>query len=489
VAQQHYRELVQNFLRAVPEIEYMSVYTNDSGSGFEHTASLYVGRNGGPYMIREWRSHEKIAVTAGKSATSRLRQWTEDGADINPKFEIILRIEPFKVEHDTIVEGLGDGLTIEAPSMLVRGYHLPYSHPRYADQESAAGTIYHTSMDAEETEKLEHFRSKGFEPTLTYAGSQAFNLEPLLGVPFPRMAHAKLASAREAGFTRLNANGGLLNLAKTPYWPNVEVLKAFQLDPESSIDETLNRIATKWAGPEQAETLVGCWDAIEDALQYFPLVMLYSGFGYPWLRLWVRPFTPNLEAVPEKDRRPFEQYMVSTPNNPSINDLGRDVLFELINKDNGRQSMERFDENAIPRLDAAITAIGEAAESSTGRTEDVFIDLLYRARALRAWAVCLRNVCAWVAGVHGYLETEDEATKELLKREIQDMIDVDIENTRELVDLWENSPVEFMLVSDQVETSSVYGENLGELLKRKIELTEQYRHVEPYIDRDILWRV
>ena len=59
VARQHYKELIQNFLTAVPEIEFMSVYTNDSGAGFEHTASLYVGRNGGPYMIREWKSHEK----------------------------------------------------------------------------------------------------------------------------------------------------------------------------------------------------------------------------------------------------------------------------------------------------------------------------------------------------------------------------------------------------------------------------------------------
>jgi hypothetical protein len=25
-----------------------------------------VGRNGGPYMIREWRNHEKIAETAGR---------------------------------------------------------------------------------------------------------------------------------------------------------------------------------------------------------------------------------------------------------------------------------------------------------------------------------------------------------------------------------------------------------------------------------------
>ncbi|MFV1980476.1 MAG: hypothetical protein ACC655_04915, partial [Rhodothermia bacterium] len=493
VARKHYEELIQNFLTAVPEIEFMSVYTNDSGAGFEHTASLYVGRNGGPYMIREWRSHEKIAQTAAKSATDLMRSWQEAGAAINPKFEIIMRIEPFKVEHDFILEGLGDGITIEAPSMLVRGYHLPYSHPRYDDQESAAGSIYHTTMDPSEAEKLENFRSHGFEPTLTYVASSAFNLEPLLGIPFPRMLHKRLDSAKDTGFTRLNANGGLLNMGETPYWPNPEVIKAFQVDPESSIDETLLRVAAQWAGSENAETLVDCWDAIEEAVSYFPLVMLYSGFGYPWLRLWVRPFVPNLEAVPIEDRRPFERFMVSTPNNPSINDLGADVLFELINSSNGRTSMERFNDNALPRLEAAINAIERAEKAAEASSDEqarrVFQDLHFRARALNVWATCLRDVCAWVAGVHGYMETDDPAKQETLKAELQAMIDNDIENTKELLDLWETSPVEFMLVSDQVETSSVYGENMGDLLRRKLELTEQYRNAEPFIDRDILWRM
>ena len=64
IVQRHYREALQKLMRHVPDLSYMSVWTNDSGAGFEHTASLYVGRNGGPYMIREWRNHgsRKIAI-------------------------------------------------------------------------------------------------------------------------------------------------------------------------------------------------------------------------------------------------------------------------------------------------------------------------------------------------------------------------------------------------------------------------------------------
>ncbi len=489
VTHKHYRELISNMLDAVPDLAYMSVYTNDSGAGFEHTASLYVGRNGGPYLIREWRSHDKIAQAAAHSATRLLRSWRNAAAEVNPDFEVILRIEPFKVEHDHLLEGFGDGLTVEAPSMLVRGYHLPYSHPRYPEQESAAGTIYQTTVDDSETAKLEEFRSKGFEPKLTYTASPGFNIEPLNGIPFPRMVHSKLASMRDHGFRHVSLLGGLLNTPEAPYWPNIEAIRAIQINPDASIDETLVAAAARWAGGEHAENLVACWDAVEEAVSCFPIVPLYSGFGYCWLRLWVRPFVPNLEAVPKEDRRPFERFMVSTPNNPSINDLGSDVLFELITAKSGRSMLQAFDNNALPRIDKALEMIEKYRDGASGAAHEVFDDLHQRTRGLKVWATSLRNVCAWVACVHGYLASNNEAEKAQLKGELQTMIDLDLKNTQDIIDLWNEATVEFMLVSDVVETSTLYGENLPELLQRKIELTKQYRDVEPFIDKDILWRI
>ena len=69
------------------------------------------------------------------------------------------------------------------------------------------------------------------------------------------------------------------------------------------------------------------------------------------------------------------------------------------------------------------------------------------------------------------------------------MIDLDLENTDRLLTLWETTETEFMLVSDVGETSFIYGENLADQLRRKIELTEAYRHHAPRIDEHILWRM
>ena len=485
----HYRELVQNLMREVPDLDYLSVWTNDSGAGFEHTASLYVGRNGGPYMIREWRSHEKIAQAAGASAAAWLRLLRDAAAEVNPDFQVILRIEPFKVEHDAILDGMGDGVTFEAPSLLVRGYHLPYHHPKYPEQESIAGSLHHVSMDDEERERLAAYRARDIEPKVTYSASAAFNMEPLLGIPFPRQLHQKMSALRDLGLDAVSAFGGLLHVEKTPYWPNPEVIRLFQLDPERPADTVLHAAAARWAGSDAADTLVELWDDVDEAVAHLPIVMLYSFFGFTWLRTWVRPFIPNLEAPSKEERLYYERFLVSTPNNPSINDLGRDVLFELISEESGRRMAGHFDREALPRIDAALDRIDAALEKADDLARAVFTDLRDRVRALRCWTETQRNTCAWVAGVYGYLGAETDDDRANHYAVIYDLMERERANAVALLDLWESSDTEFMMVSDIGETSSIYGENFGDLVRRKIDLMDRYADVEPFIDRDILWRL
>ncbi|MEM1271298.1 MAG: hypothetical protein AAGI08_14745 [Bacteroidota bacterium] len=486
VAREHYRTMMQNLLREVPDLAYMSIWTNDSGAGFEHTASLYVGRNGGPYLIREWHSHEVVAEAAGKSAVSWLRMIREAAAEINPDFEVSIRMESFKAEHDTIVKGMGDGVTIEGPSLLVRGYDLPYTHPNYPDQPSAAGTIMHTEMDDQEGEQLDRYRAQGFEPSVHYALGSAFNMEPLLGVPFPGLLYRKMQELRRVGVKKANGFGGLLHPEKTPYWPHPEVIRSVQLDPDRPLDDLLTSVAKRWAGEEHAGELADLWMQLDEAVAYFPIVPLYSHFGFVWIRTWVRPFIPNLEAVPQEERLYYERYLVSTRHNPLINDFGVDVRFILITEESGRRMTEQWDANVRPRLAAALEQCQRLADE-TG--SDVFIDLAARIRAMQCWCGTQRNTCAWVAGVYAYLDAETDEERATHRAYIDAVVDDELANARHLLDLWNTTDVEFALITDQGETSYIYGDNLGELIERKIALTEQYRDVEPAIDREIMWRV
>ncbi len=483
VSREHYRQLMDTIMREVPDLAYLSVWTNDSGAGFEHTSSLYVGRNGGPYLIREWRTHDAIAEAAGQSAVRWMRLLQETAAAYNPDFVVSLRIDAFRDEHDAITRAMDAHLTVEGPSLLVKGYEMPYVHPKYPDQDGVAGSIFHTDMAPEEREALARYRDESIEPVVSYSPGSSFNMEPLLGTPFPRSLHRKLLSLRETDIARVSAHGGMLHLDETPYWPHPAVIQQAQLNPERPVDDILDDLARQWAGNEHAGDLTAAWDRIDEAVSWVPYIYLYSFFGFVWYRAWVRPLVPNLEAVPEADRRYYESFIVTVKNNTNNVDLSRDVMFTLMTPAQAAAKKRGFDAEVFPRLDA----IEASLKPLDGLP--VFRDLRVRVSALRAWTTAQRNVCAWTEGVYGYLAATDTGTRDRHRAELQEMIDLDIANTRRLIDLWERSETEWMLVAGAGETPFAYGPNFGEHLHRKIALTEQYRHAEPFIDPDVLWRI
>lgn len=490
VVQKHYRLAVQALMKAVPDIDTMSIWTNDSGGGFEHSASLYVGRNGGPYMIREWRSHDKIAEASGQSIGRFLRNLREAAAEINPEFKLSLRIEPFKVEHDHLKSELGRGVHWEGPSLLARGYSLPYSHPNYPDQQGVAGGMFHCQMDEREKTELAKERAHGVEPILTYSPGPVWNQEPLIGIPWPRMIHARLTQLKDIGITMVSAMGGLANTTAAPYWPNPAAIRAAQFTPERSIDEVLADEAVRLVGAKQGPALVKAWTMSEEAVTWQPLVMLFCGFGWNWQRTWDRPLVPDIEAIPASERHYYERMGCFQHNNPSINDLGKDVLFNLIPHEAADKMVPRFDRNLLPRIAKAETFVARvlAKCGDDAAATAVFADLRDRLRGYRHWATTLRSVVAWCSGVYGYLASRTAAQRKKHEAFLQAAIDLELANARGFLEHFENSSTEFMVVSDTGETTFIYGQNLGDHVRRKIRLMEKYRHHKPRIDKDILWR-
>ena len=104
---EHYAEMVSKLVQEIPELGFITVWSNDSGAGFEHTKSLYVGRNGGAYMIREWKSDEEIGRLAGENVIRFLRNLQVAGSKVNPDFKVLTRMESFYGEHDTVWNGFG----------------------------------------------------------------------------------------------------------------------------------------------------------------------------------------------------------------------------------------------------------------------------------------------------------------------------------------------------------------------------------------------
>jgi hypothetical protein len=442
-------------------------------------------------MIREWRNHDKVAEASGQGIARFLRNLQDGAAALNPDFDVLLRIEPFKVEHDHIKAGMGRHVGYETPSLLVRGYSLPYPHPKYPENFGVAGSIFHSWLDEAEKPALAQSRAQGIEPVLHYSASGVWNHEPLIGLPFPRLVHAKLKSASATGLTRMSALGGLANPSATPYWPNVIALQAAQFVPDRPIDDVLHDYAAHLAGPAAAPALKKAWCDFEDALVWQPLVPLFCVFGFCWQRTWDRPFVPDLEAVPAAEREYYERHGCFQFNNPGVNDLGKDVLFDLITRESGAKMAADMDRELLPRVRAVIAFLDRqlAPLSADATARPVFSDLRDRVCAYLYWSTTLRNVCAWCENVYGYLDpASDAVAKATFEKNLQAAIDLELTNTRALLELIESSPTEFMAVSYVAESTFFYGENIAEHLRTKLRLTEKYRHRAPRIDRHIMWR-
>jgi hypothetical protein len=129
------------------------------------------------------------------------------------------------------------------------------------------------------------------------------------------------------------------------------------------------------------------------------------------------------------------------------------------------------------------------AKATTDAALACIEDVTDRMRGLMCWYRTQRNVTAWVAGVHGYLETKDKKVKKESRKLLKEMVLDEIENTKDLLKLWETSRTNWMILSDVGETTFIYYKNFGEQLKRKIALMKGHENDEPFVDPDFQWRV
>lgn len=480
VVRAHYRELLLKLLRRVPSIGGLSVWSNDSGAGFEYTRSLYVGANGSAYLAREWSAADVFAKAAAENVLGFLRLLRDAGREANPGFRVATRLEPFGAERGRIVAGLGDGLDVEVPTLLAEGWASPYGHPKYPDSRIGPFTVFNNRFDAAERPALRALERRGCRVYAMHAHGPTNNFEPLLMVPSPWLAGEKLQALRGAGARHLAHFGGVAPPAAVPFAVNDELYRRYLWSPGTALEELIRSIASDWAGPE-APALLRAWRLVDQAVRGFMPHPLFFLWGV-WYRVEIRPLVPDIEAIPERDRAYYEKHMLTTHHNPGRVDLGKDVLFDLMTAAEAEKAVRRIEKNALPPLERALAALA-------GREGPVFADLRPRLEALRCWMRTRQAVAVWIAEVHAYLGPADRARRAEARKRLRAMVAAEIANTREWLALWEEAEVEFMAVSRTRETTFIYDRNFGAHLRRKLALMEDYGGREPRIDREIMWRV
>jgi len=458
VVRWHYAQLMRAMMKEVPQLGYLYLWTNDSGSGFEYVSTLYAGRNGGAYLVREWKSNEDISRAAGENVLRYLRLLRDAASEINPAFRVVSALSWFGAEQETILRGLGERLDL----------HL-----------SAADTT-------------DGFRWATIR-TLPGRGAALFSSTRvagnfILGVPFPWLSQERLTAAVAPGVQEVAVTFDSPSLV--PWSINREVLHAFQAGDGQPVDSVVESAARRWVGSEAALSLVQAWRLADRAVRAFPDVPLYgTSWAFPLYRHWVRPFVPNISAVPESDRAYYEQHMIATFNNPTLVDFAADALWLLIPTEQAASIVRTSDSLVWQPLDRAIEVLdaflGKTADTSAAHA--IIRDQRDRLRAARCYYRTLRNVAAWISGVHG--SASSPAVQAGMRTQVRGVIDDEIRNAEELLLLWNTSPVHFMPVMETGENWSMYGRHFGELVQRKIALMRKYRNDAPWIDPDFMWRV
>jgi hypothetical protein len=455
----HYAELMRRLMREVPELGYIYLWTNDSGSGFEYTASLYAGRNGGAYLVREWRSHEAIAKAAAENVLRYFRTLRDAAAETRPDFRLLFNLFSFSNEEPFILDGLTKGLDL-------------WVAPKELD-------------DSPRGRRLKALPQRGSEIFTTTRLQNNY----LLGIPSPWLAAEEVRGLRAAGFDKAQVTVDPAPLA--PYDVNRDVLRTLNFDADANIDSVITAAAARLVGKRDAPVLLRAWRLCDEAVRGFPPIMLYgdNNWGFPWYRLLVRPFAPDIERIPEAERAYYEKFMTVTFNNPNLVDLGTDILWTLMTREQADAAVAQADAATWKPLDGAIGVLRESLVTAKAGARAVFVDQLDRLMALRCYFRTLRNTAAWVAGVHGYIEAKDRAEKEKRRAMVRAMVDDEIANARDLAALFGSSVTRFMPVDPSGETFNMYGRNLPELILKKIALMEEHRDDEPRIDPDFMWRL
>jgi hypothetical protein len=222
----------------------------------------------------------------------------------------------------------------------------------------------------------------------------------------------------------------------------------------------------------------------------YPSGVPCSTFGFPWFRFWVRPFVPNIDAIPESERRYYEDFLIATFNNPARVDFNNDMMWNFLSVQEAEEKKSAIDTGVLPPLTQALHECSNLLSTRPPLDRNtVFSDLKARLLVLRCFCTTMRNTLAWTASVHGYLEAQTSKEKDRCRTACRAMVINELENARTLLEWWETSDVDCLPISSTGETAHIYGENFGDLLKKKIALMERHMNEEPFIDPDYMWRM
>lgn len=271
-----YRESMRKLCTECPEVEVVSLHTNDSGSGMSWSPGLYQGPNGSS-LTREKRMYERYRDFFGA-----LRQGAQDA-----------RPGPLEIDAEWVREPAPELVAMR----LEEGMAVAnYEGPRATRYKAVVGFL------------LDYF----------------YPFYPALGIPLPVRYVEELEKAARTGAPRL------FYLIGDRYNTDIyfDIYDNFWKHPtggEITRLQLLRSIAASQVGEAAAESLVSAWTAIHragrdvDILNFGGTLFYIGGVHQRWL---TRPFVPFPEELLPEERDYFRKFQFQARSEQRARDLG-----------------------------------------------------------------------------------------------------------------------------------------------------------------------
>ncbi|MBL8217332.1 MAG: hypothetical protein JNK87_41815 [Bryobacterales bacterium] len=439
-----YRESMRNLLTLCPEIEIISLHTNDSGSGISWSNGLYQGPNGS-------------ALTRDKPIYQRYH----DFFDAMRKGAADARPGPLEIDAEWARESMTELIATRlGPGMAIANFEGPRATPYKAD----VGFL------------LDYF----------------YPFYPAFGIPLAVRYLEELEQAAQSKAPRLFYLNG--DRYHTDLY--FRIYDAFQTKPTAGEVSRLNllrEVAAAEVGPGGAAALVDAWMAIHrvqrdvDVLNYGGTIFYIGSVHQRWL---TRPFVPFPEELKDNERdyyRPFQFQARGEDRAHDIGDLQGTRQYQGLG---GMAVSNTLLVRMAGDLETARGKLRGLREGASAAGLRARLDLLdARLRVFRVLIENCRNGLEYQylleqtsrGRLRRPVEFQEDLTDITQWRAIKNVARREIDNTLVLIGLLESAPATPLLDLAQPpaqENIRVLGANLVDQLRRKVNI--MMAHWEDY---------
>ena len=459
----HYREMMARLMDLVPDLSLISIFTSDSGSGFDYNPDTYAGPNGAGF-------NQKFPLE--KRVNRFLSLLCEEGRRKNPEFTVNLTSGFSPEWREKILATAPEGVIGSVYGLYdweggleeQWGYHqalwgLPKAkwNIRTLDRVEAAKDRY-----ADYEERMAVASRGGRHPIVHAELPNTDYPRPVRYTPQPFDVIRVMKDLVRLGTKRVALWGVISPPELVPQDVNMEAMKAANADIAADATALVTRIAEGWVGQKHAPALVEAWRLSDRMWTQRPM----------WTLGWAKqalpgPLVPDLLALTPDETAYYRT--VALDDLEVIQGRGAFVRHEADERNRDYVIHELYEKQTLPGLARAVALLEKEAAGADPASASIL--LRQRDHIHFAWLYQRSNYNWYEAGRH-IVPGADPGQG----RSMTEIVDDELDVTRKMIALLEGRQDQFIRTMQSDAMTHEYGPGFVDHLKIRIGIMQKHRN-------------